>query len=110
MTDRNDAAFLEQIVSVLVATLGPEKIVQFGSSVRGELRPDSDLDLLVVLGDSRNPDEEMRRAYRVLGEIKGRPPVDVLVFTRADVDHWRDVVGHVVHEALAGGRIVYDAA
>lgn len=52
----------------------------------------------------------MRRAYRAMGAIEGTPPIDVLVFSHADVDHWRDVVGHVVNEAVTVGRVVYDVA
>lgn len=39
---------IEEIVRAVVAAVSPERIILFGSSVRGERGPDSDVDLLVV--------------------------------------------------------------
>jgi len=39
---------LDEVVQRIVAVADPEKIILFGSAARGELGPDSDLDLLVV--------------------------------------------------------------
>lgn len=63
-------------------------------------------------GIERGADQhaEMVRAYNALRGLKGRPSVDLLVFSRADVDRWGDVVGHIINEALTGGRVLYDAA
>ena len=39
---------LEQLVATLLAAGQPERIFLFGSRARGDARPDSDLDLLIV--------------------------------------------------------------
>ena len=39
---------LDEVVQRIVAVADPEKIILFGPAARGELGPDSDLDLLVV--------------------------------------------------------------
>ncbi len=52
----------------------------------------------------------MVRAYDALRRVPHRPSVDVLVFSRREMDAWSDVVGHVINEALVEGRVVYDAA
>ena len=41
-------ATLRQIVERIVESVQPEKIILFGSAARGEMGPDSDVDLLVV--------------------------------------------------------------
>ncbi len=71
---------------------------------------DSDLDLLMVMDEVTDQHADMVRAYDALRGLKGRPPVDILVFSRADVDRWGDVVGHIINEALLEGRVLYDAA
>jgi predicted nucleotidyltransferase len=48
--ESRDAA-VDEVVRRLVEHCKPERIYLFGSSARGEARPDSDLDFLVVLPD-----------------------------------------------------------
>ena len=49
----------EEAVKRLVAFFAPEKVYLFGSTARGEDRPDSDLDFLIVLPDDA-PHEKLR--------------------------------------------------
>jgi predicted nucleotidyltransferase len=39
---------LNEIIRRIVDVAKPEKIILFGSAARGEMRPDSDIDLLVI--------------------------------------------------------------
>lgn len=39
---------LQEMVNVIIAEVDPEQIILFGSRARGEARPDSDVDLLVI--------------------------------------------------------------
>jgi predicted nucleotidyltransferase len=45
-----DPAVLADIVKRVVRAAKPEKIVLFGSAARGEMGPNSDIDLLVIKG------------------------------------------------------------
>jgi predicted nucleotidyltransferase len=101
---------IDAVVRALAAELAPDKIILFGSSARGNAHRDSDVDLLVILPEVADGHAEMRRAYQVLGKVSPRPPVDVLVFSRNDVQEWGNVVGHVINEALVDGKVAYDAA
>jgi predicted nucleotidyltransferase len=82
-------------------------VIVFGSWGRGDPRPDSDLDFLVVerVVDSRL--EEMvclRDALPPLGV-----PVDVLVATEEHVREWGDVRGTMVNAALSEGRVLVES-
>jgi len=39
---------LDEIVKRVVAVADPDKIILFGSAARGEMGPNSDLDLLII--------------------------------------------------------------
>lgn len=103
-------SFVDAVVHALVEEMSPAKLILFGSGASGEMQPASDLDLLLVMDEVPDPHAAMLRAYASLRGLRGRPPVDILVFSRADVDQWGDVTGHIINEALLEGRVLYDAA
>ena len=81
-------ALIPKMVSVLAKRFDPMKIILFGSRARGEQRPDSDVDLLVVLP---SVDEDERRTARAvvsasIAHLGRAVPKDVLVATQAELD------------------------
>ena len=101
---------LRPMVRAIVEEVQPEQIILFGSRARGDARPDSDIDLIVVeskpFGSSRSAYSEEVRLYRVLGRFD--VPADVLVYSLADVEHWRDSLNHVLARALREGSVLYE--
>jgi len=104
----DDSALLQQMVEALRATGQPERVILFGSRARGDARPDSDFDLLIVqsaqLGNSRW--QELRRLRQALRRF----PVakDLLLFRPAEFEYWRDSLNHVVGRSLREGRLLYE--
>ena len=101
-------AILDEIVRRVVACAAPLRIVLFGSAARGEMGPDSDLDLLVEMPDGSNrlaTAQALHRALRGLGFAK-----DIIVVLRSDVETHRDNPYLVIHTALTHGRELYHAA
>lgn len=97
---------LDEIVQRILRVGSPRRIVLFGSRARGEARPDSDLDLLII----ENSDlPRYRRPPRYLRALLGIfPAKDVVVWTPAEVDAWRDVPNAFITTALREGRTLYE--
>ncbi len=104
MTDMEDA-LLKEITQRIVAVSDPQQIILFGSQARGDARPDSDLDLLVIKEEVESPRAEAARIYRALAGLS--TPVDVVVARSDYVRRHRDVVGTIVRPALRDGRVLY---
>lgn len=100
---------LDRMIRTLVAEADPEQVVLFGSRARGDARPDSDVDLLIVesepFGPGRSRHAETLRLARALPET----PVDrdLLVYSRDEIERWRGSLNHVTARALREGRVLY---
>ena len=98
------------MVRAIVDEVAPEQVILFGSRARGEAGTASDIDLLVIesepFGPGRSRRQEMNRLYRALRSF--RVPTDVLVFSRQDVEYWRDSLNHVLARALREGKVLYE--
>ena len=100
-----DDPLVRDLVDRVVAEADPLRVILFGSRARGAARPDSDVDLLVVL-----PDGTDRR--RAMARISSRRPVldvDVLVATPEVLDRHGADPGLIYGQALRSGRDVYVA-
>ena len=82
-----------------------ERVVLFGSMARGDAVPGSDVDLLMVLSESRFPFLDRSVEYKPSGIPVG---VDVFAYTEDEIDKMtRD--GHMLlKQALSEGMTIYD--
>jgi predicted nucleotidyltransferase len=95
---------LDEIVRRVVEVAQPEKIILFGSAARGELRPDSDVDLLVI----KSGVHRRRLAQEIYMNLFGvERAVDVVVVTPEDVERYRDSPALVIQPALQAGKVIY---
>ena len=96
---------LDRMVKRLVSRFNPDQIILFGSHARGTARPESDIDLLVVLplrGSKRAKQVEMRVALHDI-----RAPKDIIVVTPEEVARQRHIVGTIIKPALQEGKVIY---
>ena len=103
-------SLLQDVVSATVDAVDPERIILFGSRARGDARPDSDLDLLVVerepFAGSRSRKQELKRIRRALWRF--RVPIDVLIYSRDEIEEWRSSAHHVIGRSLREGVTLYE--
>jgi predicted nucleotidyltransferase len=101
-----DPKLVEEIVRRIVETVHPEKIILFGSLARGDARPESDLDLLVI---AQSQEPRYRRSaplYGILSDIF--IPMDILVYSPEEVEEWSGVRQAFVTTAIREGRVLYE--
>lgn len=91
-------------IRTIVEQFNPALIILFGSQARGDSRPDSDVDLLVVMDGEIDRREQQVRIARALA---GMPfSKDILVTTTANFDH--PMAGTALAEATRDGVRVYE--
>ncbi|MBI5092080.1 MAG: nucleotidyltransferase domain-containing protein [Candidatus Hydrogenedentes bacterium] len=104
----NVADPIPEAVRRIVAEAHPLSVVVFGSAARGDTRPDSDLDFMVVMPDGTN---RLDTAGRIHHSFRGLEcPSDLVVVWESEVEALRDNPNLIIHTALTEGREVYHVA
>jgi uncharacterized protein len=94
---------IDQMVRRIVERFNPERIILIGSAARGDARPDSDVDLLVVMSVVGSRREKAVEIGAVVNDIP--VPKEIVVTTPED---WRkEIVGTIERPAARKGRLVY---
>lgn len=104
----DDVSRINLVRDRIVSGFQPIRVILFGSRATGTHRPDSDVDLLVVMpspADKRALAVDMRRALSDLPIAK-----DIVVTTPEEVQHRGDMVGSVIRSALRAGRVIFEHA
>ena len=94
------------IVRRIVETAQPEKIILFGSRARGDARPHSDFDVLVIKESSEPSYRRDAPLYLALAGLNA--PVDVMVYTPEEVTDWSAVPQAFITTAVREGKVVYE--
>src|SRR5512142_776703 len=100
LSDQN----LRKIVPRIVKVAHPEKIILFGSAARGQMRSDSDVDLLVVKSGAHRR-RLASEIYMHLFDMK--QSIDVIVVTPEDIERYGHSPALIIEPALREGRVVY---
>ncbi len=98
---------LAEITDRIVADLHPVKVVLSGSVARGEMGPDSDVDLLIIMPDGTHRRHTMEEVHRLC--IGWSFPVDVVVATASDIIKRSEFPGFIYTAALREGKVLYAA-
>jgi predicted nucleotidyltransferase len=95
-----------EVIGRLVDEFHPEAIYLFGSHAWGKPTVDSDMDLLVIISQSRQrPIQRAVRAQRSLRGIKAA--VDVLVKTRTEFERNAPVKASLEAQITREGKLIY---
>jgi len=106
MTKTQMQEVLDETVRRIAERFYPEKIILFGSYVKGRATPDSDLDLLIIMrveGSCRKKANEIDLA------LAGRTvPMDLIVVTPEQFERQKDTIGTIVGAAAREGKVIYE--
>ncbi len=105
--ERIPQAAIDDVVRQIVEKFRPQKIILFGSYARGDIRPESDVDLLVVMETTLKP---VRQEIEICKNIRYDFGLDVLVYPPDMLQErltWGDTF---LKEVVATGRVLYEAA
>jgi len=100
-----DPEKLNEIIRRIVDVAKPDKIILFGSAVKGEMGPDSDVALLVIKSGDVHRRQLAQKIYMNLYGVG--QAVDVIVVTTEDVERYKDSFALVIYPALREGKVVY---
>ena len=100
-----DQELIDEVVRTIVDHFHPRRIVLFGSHARGDAGPDSDLDLMIEMESELRP---LDRAIAVDELFPARRwPLDVAVYTPAEVRRDRGRLGTLLSMIELDGRTLY---
>ncbi len=105
--DRIPYAAIEDIVQQISTRFHPIRIILFGSYAYGKPRPESDVDLMVVMETSLS---ETRQAVEILKAISYRFGLDLLVYTPQRLAQRLEWGDPFVQEIIGRGKVVYESA
>ena len=98
---------LNKLIERIVEAVHPIRIILFGSAARGEMGPDSDVDMLVVMPDGT---DRLGTSMYLHTQLFGIPfPVDVVVATPTDLARYGRSIGLIYRTVLEEGRELYAA-
>ena len=102
---QSNSEAIEQLVRRIIEIVQPLRIILFGSAAHGEMGPNSDIDLLVVMPEGVHRRRTAQLLYR---QIRGLGvPFDILVATPDDLERHSDNSGLIYQSILREGREVY---
>jgi predicted nucleotidyltransferase len=106
IADPTATEMVEEITRRIVAATDPLKVILFGSRARGDARPESDFDLLVIRQSSEPRPQRAAPLYTALADLPVE--VEVMVYTPLDVSQWATVPEAFITTAIREGRVLYE--
>ena len=91
----------------IVEKLKPQKIILFGSYARGNPRPESDVDLLVVMD---TPLKEVQQAIQICQQVEHRFGLDLIVYTPGHLAERVEMGDWFLRDVLKEGKVLYESS
>jgi predicted nucleotidyltransferase len=99
-------AAIDEVVWQIAEKFRPQKIILFGSYARGKPRPESDVDMLVVMD---TPLREVEQAIQICQQIQYRFGLDLIVRKPQRLAERLKMGDWFLHDILEEGKVVYES-
>ncbi len=97
---------IRAVVKQIAEKFQPEKIILFGSYAYGRPRPESDVDLLVIMD---TPLRERQQRLEISRALSPRPfPMDIIIRTPKQLEERLALGDPFLREITAQGRVIYE--
>lgn len=103
---RIPAAVIREMVRQIAMEFQPQKIILFGSYARGNPRPESDVDLLVIMDTPLKEIEQALKIRRYLGVMFG---LDLIVHTPKRLAERVEMGDWFLRDVLKEGKVMYES-
>jgi len=97
---------VNKILTKIIRSFHPQKIILFGSHAWGKPDEDSDLDLFVIMESDLRRDERARRISKLFSNRTF--PLDIIVYTSEEVELSLSRGNPFTKEILTKGEILYE--
>ena len=97
---------IRELARLIAEKFHPQKIILFGSYARGNPRPESDVDLLVVMDTKLKESEQEMQIRRHLGVMFGR---DLIVRTPKRLAERVEMGDWFLRDVLKEGKVLYES-
>ena len=105
MTKADFDAEIKKLTDQIVVKYKPEKIILFGSAARGKLRPDSDIDILII---KKKPGKKFVHRIGDILNITDSTRIEPLVYTPEELQNRLAIRDFFIQEILNEGKILYE--
>ena len=100
-----DEEKLQEIIRRIVEVANPERIILFGSAARGEMGPNSDVDLLVIKKGEFDYGNLTGNIYMNLFGVG--IAVDIILTTPEQVEKYKNINYLIIAPAIREGKEIY---
>ena len=105
MNDIGEEAKL--LVEMIVDSYKPDKVILFGSLARGEIRNDSDIDLLIIKNSDKKRPFRVKDVFVAIRGLDRRYSLDAIVYTPEELEKRVSLGDYFIHRVLAEGKVLY---
>lgn len=97
----------QTLVQKIVDYLKPERIIVFGSVVRGEADANSDIDLLIIKKSDKKRPFRIKEVFEAIRGMDRSYPLDPIVYTPEEIAKRLSLGDYFVKRVLTEGKVVY---
>lgn len=95
---------IKKIVSQIVQSYNPEKIILFGSFASGGAKKNSDVDLAVI---KKTKERFPSRLLKIAGVVRSSLGTDILVYTPQEWKKALEEENYFIKDIVQSGKVLY---